>query len=146
MTKKKPFPIGKLYKKSVLYGFILNAVLLVICCTIFNFDRTSMLSLYAIVIPSYLLKSVLFYTPFLLFKQEKFLNSNLMRTLLVWIPFMLFFFWFSIITQFQIKGLLFDLSFGYLMYFPHFYLQLLSTFIISLFAIVKIYKATNPSS
>jgi hypothetical protein len=143
MTKKNSFPISRLYKKSVFYAFLINVILLVICCTLFNFDRKSMLSLYAIGIPSYLIKSVFFFTPFLLFKQEKFLHNSFMRTLLVWVPFMLFFFWFSIIMQFQINGLLFDLSFGYLMRFPHFYLQLLSTFIISIFAIIQIHKATH---
>ncbi len=126
MTPKKINPFA-LYLWTIFLGILINTSLLISVCTVFHFDRKSAICVYLYGIPGYCIKTVIFTLSYLLLYRQSIMYNKAKRTLVIWLPFILFFFWFLSIIVFQIESLYTDLSFGYISRFPHFYAQLLTT-------------------
>lgn len=128
----------KLYLISLLGGFILMLVLLILVCSLLSFDIKSAVSLYFFGGLGYLIKAMIFFAPyFLLYKQDLRVNPK-QRKLVIWTPLILFSIWYSTILLFEIEILIPDVSYGYIMRFPHFVLQIITTLIICIGVAVKI--------
>lgn len=128
MTAKKTNPLT-LYLWTLLIGTVIITFLLIFVCTIFHFDRKSAICVYLYGIPGYCIKTVIFTLSYFLLYRQSIMDNKAKRTLVIWTPFILFFFWFLLIIVFQIESLYTDLSFGYISRFPHFYAQLLTTLV-----------------
>jgi len=137
--------ILKLYTKVLFLGTLTNIVLIVSFLKTLGFGYKSEISVYIYSIPSYFIKSIIFSLPLFLLLKETILDNKLKRNLILWIPFLLFLFWFGIIIAFRIEFLYPDLSYGYTSRFPHFFIQLLSCLIITISSIFQIRKLLSNS-
>lgn len=126
----KPF---RLYVSSFLLAILINSLLDWLICL--NFDRKSAICIYLYGGLGFALKAPLFFLPYLLLKTEM---KRGIQVLICWVPFLLFFIWFFLITFFQIESLYTELEFGYIMRFPHCILQLLSALICCIITMVGI--------
>ena len=131
----KPF---KIYFYTYLLSVTLDWFLLVLICNLLNFDNKSAICVYLYGIGWYIKKGVLFFSPLLMISRKKILKSKLKRTFLFLSPFLLYLIWFTSIMVFEIESLYPDLSFGYIKRYPHFFIQLLSTLIISLISLFRL--------
>ena len=139
MTTSKIQPI-RLYFKSILTGILINTLFLAIVCTTLKFDSKSAFSLYLFGGIGYTIKAFLFFSPYILFKNHSNFEIQPTRLLLIWMPFFLYFFWFFSIILLQIEVFMPDLSYGYIMRFPHFYLQLISTIVVCTTTTIQLNK------
>jgi hypothetical protein len=130
----------KTYFFSVFTGIVLNMCLLILVCTSLQFDTKSALCVYAFGEFGFLVKAFLFFLPYFLFYNQERLYNQTQRRLLIWTPLMLFFIWFVFIIVFQIDFLIPDISYGYIMRFPHFFIQLISVLIICSWTAIKFYR------
>ena len=134
---KKPNPLI-LYLSTVFFGILINTSLIVFACKELNFDRKSEICVYLYAIPGYIIKTFIFTLPYLLLFNQSIFANHFKRNLIMWIPFLLFIFWFSTIIIFQIESLFTDISFGYFSSLPHFYVQLFTTLILCLITTIRV--------
>lgn len=142
MAENQVQPI-RLYFKSVLTGILINTLFLAVVCTALHFDSKSAICLYLLGGLGYAIKAILFFLAYLLFKKETNFEIKPTRLLIIWTPFFLYFFWFFMIILFQIESLMPDLSYGYIMRFPHFYLQIISTLVVCITTTIQLNKLTK---
>jgi hypothetical protein len=119
----KPF---QLYLIAFFLGSILNFVLLIIVCNSFHFDSKSAICVYLYGGMGYIVKSFICSFVYFLFYNQSNLENTVKRRLILWSPALLFFLWFFSVIFFQIEDYYTDISYGYIMRFPHFFIQLLS--------------------
>jgi hypothetical protein len=134
-TKTRPL---LLYFSTVTFGTIILTTLLIFVCTIFHFDHKSAICVYLYGIGGYIIKTLIFSLTYLLLYKESYLTSKPLSTTIAWMPFILFFMWYLVLIVFQIDALYFDLSFGYIARFPHFYAQLLAVLIVSMTIAIRL--------
>lgn len=120
----------KLYLISLLGGFTLMLILLILVCSLLSFDAKSAVSLYFFGGLGYLLKAIIFFAPYFLLYKQNLQENPKQRKLVIWVPFILFLIWYFIVVSFEIDILIPDVSYGYIMRFPHFVLQIFATLII----------------
>jgi hypothetical protein len=130
----------RIYLKSVLTSILINTLFLAVVCTTLQFDAKSAVCLYLFGGLGYAIKAFLFFLPYLLFIKDTNFEVKPTRLLIIWMPFFLYFFWFFIIILFQIESLMPDLSYGYIMRFPHFYLQIISTLVVCITTTIQLKK------
>lgn len=129
---KKTQPL-LLYLSVTTIGTIVVASLLMFICNLYNFDGKSLMCVNLYGISGYTVKTFVFSLVYLLLYISKFWTHKTIRTIIIWTPFILFVLWYTILISFEIESLYFDISFGYLMTYPHFQVQLLVAFLMSLF-------------
>jgi hypothetical protein len=123
---KNPF---QLYLIAFFGGVILNFILLIIVCNSFHFDSKSAICVYLYGGMGYLVKSFICSFAYFLFYNQDNLENIARRRLILWSPAILFLLWFFMVIFLQIEDFYTDISFGYIMRFPHFFIQLLSILI-----------------
>jgi hypothetical protein len=137
--------ILRLYFSVLFLGTLTNIILIVAALKTLGYGYKSEISVYIYSIPGYFIKSIIFsLILFLLFKNSVFEN-RLKRNITLWIPFLLFLFWFGAIMIFKIDSLHTELSYGYTYRFPHFLVQLLSSLIITISSIYQLGKISKNS-
>lgn len=132
-----------LYFNSFFVGLLLMTIFLILVCKTLNFDYKSAISVCLFGTLGYTFKSVLFFLPYFFFYNRAYIENTITRRLIIWSPFMLFSLWYLMIMIFEIEILLPDVSYGYLMRFPHFYLQLMTVFLICIWTLIKFNKIIN---
>jgi hypothetical protein len=125
MTTAKP---STYYLIAWLVGSIVTAVFLILICNHYNFDNKSSICVYAYGFFGFFIKGMIFFLPYLILFRDVRKNSILLNAILIWLPFTLFMLWYFMIIQFQIESLYADIEFGYISRFPHFIIQLLTSF------------------
>lgn len=135
---------SKLYFSSFFAGLVIMIILLILVCTSFNFDYKSAASVYFVSGIGYTLKSAIFFLPYFKFYDQDNIDSRHIRRLIIWSPLILFVLWFFVIIFFEISFLIPDISYGYIMRFPHFYLQLLTVILICIWTVIKFNR--NPEN
>jgi len=125
----------KLYFSSLFIGIIIMICLITIVCKTLDFDRKSAFCLFYYGMIGFSLKSILFFIPYLMIYKY-----NRIKNLIIWLPLILFAFYYLSILMFKIEFLLPDFSYGYFMMFPHFYLQLISVLIVCIWMSVQLNK------
>jgi hypothetical protein len=134
MQSQKP---TRFYSSSLLLAILINSLLDWFVCSTFDFDTKSAMCIYLWGGGGFAFKATLFFLPYLFLKNDPDPNSEVLQVVICCVPFLLFFSWFFLIVIFDIKSLFFEIEFGYIMRFPHCLLQLLSTFICCIVAMVK---------
>lgn len=125
-----------LYISTYLLSLIFDWLALILICS--NFDRKSAMCIYLYGIGGFIVKGLVFFLPLLLFYKKSWLHSAVIRTIIFFFPFLIFLTWFATIIIFEIEYLYLDLSFGYIYHFPHFIIQLLSSFVVPLCILVMV--------
>jgi hypothetical protein len=141
--KKQTRPL-LLYLGTTTLGTLIVTALLIFVCTKFNFDPKSAICVYLYGIGGYLVKTSIFTLTYLLLFKKSFLTSKAIRTSIAWTPFILFFLWYLALIVFQVESLYFDLSFGYIARFPHFYFQLFAVLLMSILTAVRLNRRHRP--
>jgi hypothetical protein len=137
---KNPF---LLYLIAFFLGSILNFVLLIIVCNSFNFDSKSAICVYLYGGMGYVVKSFICSCVYFLFYNQGNFENTIKRRLILWSPAILFFLWFFMVIFFQIEDFYTDISYGYIMRFPHFFIQLLSILIVCTTMRIYVKKSIN---
>lgn len=135
---KNPF---RLYLIAFSLGSILNLTLLVIVCT--NFDSKSAICVYLYGGMGYFVKSFICSFVYFLFHNKDNLENTVKRRLILWSPAALFLLWFFMVIFFQIEDFYTDISYGYIMRFPHFFIQFLSILIVCTAMSIYVKKSIN---
>lgn len=133
----------RLYLKSVMIGFAIDLVLLMLVGEFVTFKTDKSENLFWIGISFYLSKAIVFFAAYLLFFNAPVLKNNGKRNLIIYTPFILFLLWFTFLILFQVEDMYGDLSYGSLQRFPHFYLQLLATFLACIIIQLQLNKKYN---
>lgn len=108
--------------------FIISLILIL---NHFNFEPKAKWSLYIFGTIAMSIKSLLFFIPLWIGINQ--VKSKGKLVLLISTPFLLFLFYFLTIIMLKIEILWFDITYGYLSKYPHFYLQLGAVLIPSIF-------------
>jgi hypothetical protein len=135
--KKQTRPL-LLYIGATTLGTFIVTALLIFVCTKLNFDSKSAICVYLYGIGGYIVKTSIFTLTYLLLFKKSFLTSKAIRTSMAWTPFILFFLWYLTLIVFQVESLYFDLSFGYIVQFPHFYFQLFTVLLMCILTTVRL--------
>lgn len=137
--------ILRLYFSVLFLGTLTNSILIVAILKTLGFGYKSEISVYIYSIPGYFIKSIIFSLPLFLLLNKSVIEKKLKRNITLWIPFLLFLFWFGTIIAFRIESLHTELSYGYTSRFPHFLVQLLSCLIITISSIYRLRKIVGNS-
>ncbi len=135
-----------LYIGAITSGTIVVTVLLVLVCSILNFDFKSAVCVYLYGIGGYISKTLIFSLSYLFLHKQNFLTSKPIRTSIALMPFILFLVWYVILIVFQIDSLYYDLIFGYSARLPHFFIQLLAVLIVSIRTTILLNKRHKTSN
>lgn len=126
-----------LYFKAILFSVSLYLILLIGICKSLGFGYKSAYSLYSIGTIGYFVKSLFIYLPLLSTSKSYRMDSTKKRIFLFVLPFLVLVWWFLFIIGFKISALYFDLSYGYISRFPHYFVQLFTTLLISALLFVR---------
>ena len=140
MKKEISIKSMKYYLLCLGIGFGINFFLLITICLFFDFHYKSAYSLYFISFPSYFIKSLIFFLPIFALSIKKIANTSSVRVFICLSPFVLHLSYYIFLIVFEITSLYYEFSYGYIQRFPHFYIQLLSTFIASFIVLTRINK------
>jgi hypothetical protein len=135
-----------LYLGTTILGTLIVIVLLILVCTKLHFDHKSAICVYLYGIGGYVIKTFVFSLTYLLLFKKRFLTSKTRRTIIAWTPFILFFIWYLSLIVFKIESLYFDLSFGYIARFPHFYVQLFAVLLMCILTAVRLNRRNRPET
>ncbi len=117
------------YIFSVIVGSILYVTSLGFTLNYFQFEGKAGAAVIFWSMLTYFIKSIFFYLPFARLAKKNTYKGVIWTGLS---PFLLYSFWFGTIILFRIETLWSDISWGYIDYFPHFWVQLFTTLLICL--------------
>lgn len=137
--------ILRLYFSVLFLGTLTNIILIIAILKTLGFGYKSEISVYIYSIPGYFIKSIIFSLPLFLLLNNSVFEKKVKRNITLWIPFLLFLFWFLTIIVFRIESFHMELSYGYTSRFPHFLVQLLSCLIITISSIYRLGKIVGNS-
>lgn len=133
-------PRWKYYLSSIVFGSVMNLAVLLILLTYFGFTGKNLFALCYISIQGCFIKSLIFYLPWLFIGDSFLCKPRMVREFIFFLPFIFFLTWFGFIILFQIWALFFEISYGYLDRFPHFYTQLITALFLCVFIRNRILK------
>jgi hypothetical protein len=130
----------QLYLAAFFGSSVLNSLLLVLLCTILSLDGKSEIIIFMFGTAGYFIKAIFCFLPYRLLNHPEYLDNRLRRNLVLWSPLILYACWFLMVILFQMETFYTDLSFGYLVHFPHFLVQLTSVLIACIVATLYVYR------
>jgi hypothetical protein len=124
----------QLYFAAFLGSSLLNVLLLILLCTFLPLDSKTEIIIFIYGSMGYFIKSIFCFLPYRRLNDPETFDNHLQRNFILWTPLILYVCWFLSIILFQIETFYTDVSFGYLVHFPHYLVQLTSALIACIIA------------